>query len=81
MGARDLLDEARRELDAGNGKNAARLLTEAAYATRDAALEAEIRSLAQRGRDGAGRFGKGRWDEIVRIADLRTASSAKTEAA
>ncbi len=29
MGARELIDEARRELDAGHGKNAARLLTEA----------------------------------------------------
>ncbi len=81
MGARELIDEARRELDAGHGKNAARLLTEAAYGTHDAALEAEIRSLALRGRENAGMFGKGRWDEIVRIADLRRAGGAKSEAA
>lgn len=81
MGARELIDEARRELDAGHAKSAARLLTEAAYGTRDATLEAEIRTLAERGRDGAGRFGKGRWDEIIRVTELRQSGHAKTEAA
>ena len=81
MEVTQLLEEARRELDAGHGKSAARLLTEAAYGTHDAALEAEIRSLALRGRDCAGRFGKGRWDEIIRVTELRQAGHAKTEAA
>jgi hypothetical protein len=68
--------EARRKLEADDNKDAARLLTEAAYATRDPALVAEIRKLAEEGREGAGMFGKGRWDEIIRIADLRASKAA-----
>ena len=52
-------------------KQAARLLTDAAYATHDPAAEDEIRRLAEEGRQSAGMFGKGRWDEIIRIANLR----------
>lgn len=66
-----MIDEARRELAAGNGKQAARLLTEAVYATEDPAVESEIRSLAEEGKESAGLFGKSRWDEIIRLADLR----------
>ena len=67
------IEEARRELAAGHEKEAARLLTDAAYATHDAELEASIRSLALEGREHAGRFGKSRWDEILRIAEARGA--------
>ena len=67
------IDEARRELAAGHDKEAARLLTDAVYATHDPELEAEIRKLAEQGREHAGRFGKGRWEEIIRIAELRAA--------
>jgi hypothetical protein len=65
------IDDARRELEAGHEKKAARLLTDAAYRTHDAELEHRIRQLALQGRDKAGRFGKGRWDEIIRVADMR----------
>ena len=66
------IDEARRELAAGREKEAARMLTDAAYATHDPELAETIRRLAAEGRDKAGRFGKARWDEIIRIADLRS---------
>ena len=65
------IEEAKRELSAGNDKQAARLLTDAAYATHDPEAEDEIRRLAEEGRQSAGMFGKGRWDEIIRIANLR----------
>jgi hypothetical protein len=67
------IEEARRQLDAGHEKEAARLLTDAAYATHDAELERRIRELALQGRENAGRFGKSRWDEILRIAEIRGA--------
>ncbi len=63
--------EARRELAAGHDKEAARLLTDAAYRTHDPDAERQIRDLAEQGRERAGRFGKGRWDEIIRVAELR----------
>jgi hypothetical protein len=69
-----LVDEARRELAAGRDKQAARLLTDAAYHTHDPAIERQVRELALEGREKAGLFGKGRWDEIIRIADLHVAS-------
>jgi hypothetical protein len=65
------IEEARRELAAGHDKQAARLLTDAAYDTHDPELEHEILELARQGREKAGRFGKSRWDEIIRIAELR----------
>jgi hypothetical protein len=65
--------EARHRLEAGDNKQAARLLTDAAYHTHDSALEEEIRELALQGREDAGRFGKSRWDEIIRITELRGA--------
>jgi hypothetical protein len=65
------IEKARQELAAGHDKQAARLLTDAAYETHDPQLEGKIRELALEGRGQAGLFGKGRWDEIIRIADLR----------
>jgi hypothetical protein len=65
------IEEARKELAAGKDKHAAQLLTDAAYRTHDPELERAIRELAVQGREQAGRFGKGRWDEIIRVADLR----------
>lgn len=73
MNVPEAIDEARRELAAGHDKEAARLLTDAVYATHDPSLEADIRKLAEEGREHAGRFGKGRWEEIIRIAELRAA--------
>jgi hypothetical protein len=68
---RALLQKARDDLTAGRDKDAAYALTDAAYHTHDPAVEREVRELAKLGRDRAGLFGKGRWDEIIRIADLR----------
>ena len=67
-----LVTEARDRLAAGDDKEAARLLTDAAYHTHDPAIEQQVRDLAAQGLERAGRFGKGRWTEIIRIADLRT---------
>jgi hypothetical protein len=68
----DLVTKARDCLAAGDDKQAARLLTDAAYSTRDPEIEGQVRGLAEQGLGRAGRFGKGRWAEIIRIADLRT---------
>ena len=65
-----LVAKARDHLAAGDDKEAARLLTDAAYHTHDPEIERQVRELAAQGRERAGRFGKGRWDEIIRIADL-----------
>lgn len=66
-----LVTEARDRLAAGDNKEAAKLLTDAAYHTHDPAIEEQVRALAAQGLERAGRFGKGRWREIIRIADLR----------
>jgi hypothetical protein len=73
MNVAESIAEARRELAAGHGKEAGRLLSEAVYETHDPEQERQIRTLAVEGREGTGRFGKGRWDEIIRIAELRGA--------
>jgi hypothetical protein len=70
-----LVAQARNELAAGKDKQAARLLTDAAYHTHDPEIEREVRELAAQGLERAGRFGKGRWEEIVRIADLHAAKA------
>ena len=67
------IEQARRELEAGHDTAAARLLTDAAYRTHDPELERIIRELALQGREKAGRFGRGRWEEVIRVADLRGA--------
>ena len=69
------IEEARRELAAGHDKQAERLLTDAVYQTHDLALVVKIRELAQEGRAKAGYFGKARWGEIIRIAELRIAKA------
>ncbi len=65
-----LVTKARDQLAAGDDKGAARLLTDAAYHTHDPEIEQQVRELAAQGLERAGRFGKGRWGEIIRIADL-----------
>jgi hypothetical protein len=65
-----LVTNARDQLGAGHDKEAARLLTDAAYHTHDPEIERQVRDLAAQGLERAGRFGKGRWEEIIRIADL-----------
>jgi hypothetical protein len=73
MDVSQTIEEARRLLAEGDEKQAGRLLTDAAYATHDAELERQIHELALEGREQAGLLGKGRWDEIVRITELRGA--------
>ena len=68
--AQGLVTKARDDLAAGKDKEAARLLTDAASHTHDPEIERQVRELAEQGRARAGRFGKGRWEEIIRIADL-----------
>jgi hypothetical protein len=70
-----LVLEARDHLKSGDDNEAARLLTDAAYHTHDPKIEHEVRELAAEGLQRAGRFGKGRWAEIIRIADLRAHSA------
>ncbi len=67
----DLVLKARDHLTAGDDTEAARLLTDAAYHTHDPEIEQQVRALASQGLERAGRFRKGRWQEIIRIADLR----------
>jgi len=68
-----LVVEARDQLAAGKDKQAARLLTDAAYHTHDPQIERDVRELASQGLERAGRFSKGRWEEIIRIADIHAA--------
>jgi hypothetical protein len=66
------IEEATRLLAEGKDKKAAQLLTDAAYRTHDPELERKIHELAVQGRDRAGFFSKGRWNEIIRVAELRS---------
>ncbi len=68
------IEEARRLLGEGNDKHAADLLTAAAGECRDERRAAMIRALAIQGRDKAGRFGKRRWDEAIRLSDQQLAN-------
>jgi hypothetical protein len=72
-----LVTKARDELAAGDDKEAARLLTDAAIHTHDPEIERQVRELAAQGLEHAGRFGKARWKEIIRIADLHAKSAMK----
>ena len=75
LNAQSLVTEARDNLAAGDDKEAARLLTDAAYHTHDSDIERQVRELAAQGLERAGMFGKGRWKEIIRIAELRAAKA------
>jgi hypothetical protein len=69
------IEEARRLLGEGNDKRAAELLTSAARECSDERQAAMVRALATQGRDGAGRFGKRRWDEAIRLSEERLAGA------
>ncbi|MGZ4431683.1 MAG: hypothetical protein ACXVYV_08560 [Gaiellales bacterium] len=71
----DTIEEARRLLGEGKDRRAADLLTMAAAECHDPSKSAMIRALALQGRERAGRFGKGRWDEPIRISELRLTAS------
>ncbi len=69
----ETIEEARRLLGEGNDKRAADLLTSAAGECHDERRAAMIRSLAIQGQERAGRFGKRRWDEAIRLSDEQLA--------
>jgi hypothetical protein len=69
----ETIEEARRLLGEGDDKRAADLLTSAAGECHDERRAAMIRSLAIQGRERAGRFGKRRWDEAIRLSDEQLA--------
>lgn len=66
-----MIEQGRKSIDQGDLKKAAQDLTDAAIATRDVSQAREIRQLADRGVELSGRFGKARWKEVARLADLR----------
>ena len=73
MDVRAAIDEAR-GLMGQDEKHAARILTDAAAACHDAGMAREIRALGEQGLANAGRFGKGRWEEVIRLADKHGAT-------
>jgi hypothetical protein len=75
--AQSVVAKARDELACGDDKAAARLLTDAAYQSRDPEIERQVRELAAEGLERAGMFGKGRWKEIIRIVDSLQALRAE----
>ena len=70
------IERARALLAQGELKKAAYELTDAASATRDTDAAREIRQLADQGMALAGRFSKGQWKEVQRLADLRIDSAS-----
>jgi hypothetical protein len=70
----ETIEAAREAMGAGREKRAADLLTIAASECHDAEKAAIIRGLAMQGRDRSGRFGRRRWDEAIRISELRLES-------
>lgn len=73
----ETIEEARRLLGEGNDKQAADLLISAAGECRDERRMAMIRALALQGRQRAGRFGKRRWEEAIRLS-AEQPTSART---
>jgi hypothetical protein len=71
MSPETLVDEARRLMADGKRRRAADLLITAASGCQDPELAARIRDLGEEGLGKAGRFGKGPWKEVVRIAGAR----------
>jgi hypothetical protein len=68
------IEEARRLLTDGQDRKAADILNQAASECQDPAQAAMIKSLAEQGRERAGRFRKAQWDEAIRLAELRSES-------
>jgi hypothetical protein len=75
MDVTSMIERGRTLIDQGDLKKAATELTDAAIATRDISQAREIRQLADRGMELSGRFGKARWKEVARLADLRLTHS------
>jgi hypothetical protein len=75
MDVNQAIEQARADIKAGRDKEAGRLLSDA-VAQSDAAQAREIKELAQQGREMAGILGRGRWKELIRLADLRVSKAA-----
>ncbi len=73
MDVRAAIDEAR-SLMGQDDKRAARLLVDAAVESTDSAMATEIRELGEQGLANAGRFSKGRWQEVIRLAEKHGAA-------
>lgn len=69
------IEQARSNIKAGRDKEAGRLLSDA-VAHSDSAQAREIKELAQQGREMAGILGRGRWKELIRLAETRLAKAA-----
>jgi hypothetical protein len=72
----DMIEEARQLLGEGRDKRAADVLTIAASECSDASQARMILTLAHEGQQRAGRFGKGRWNEVIRLSEKRLATDA-----
>ena len=70
-----LVMKARDHLAAGDDKEAARLLTDAAYHTHDPEIEQQVHELAAKGLERAGRFGCG-FRRPANLAPLQADRSA-----
>lgn len=70
----ETIEAAREALGAGRDRRAADLLTSAAVECRDPTRAAMIRALALQGKERAGWFGRRRWDEAIRVSELRLAN-------
>lgn len=66
-----MIAAARSTLGEGRSKDAAQLLTEAIYDTNNTTHIAAIRELAEEGRRSTSVLGRGPWNEIIRLADVR----------
>ncbi len=69
------IEQARADIAAGREKEAGRLLSDVVgHATPEQARQ--IKQLAAQGREIAGILGRGRWKELIRLADLREQKAA-----
>jgi hypothetical protein len=69
------IEKARELVAAGDLKPAARLLSDAVYATTHPPLLVQIQELARQGLAQAGRFSKGQWSHLVEESGDRLARS------
>jgi hypothetical protein len=75
MDVNQAIEQARADIKAGRDKEAGRILSDA-VAHSDPSQAREIKELALQGREMAGILGRGRWKELIRLADLRLSKAA-----
>jgi hypothetical protein len=69
------IEQARADIKAGREKEAGRLLSDS-VAHSDPTQAREIKQLAEQGREMSGLLGRGRWKELIRLAELRMSKAA-----